>query len=67
MWNLYDDHPPRRLRGQKEATMTIKEKIAYLEHYISTHYGEGLAEWLWEQTNNCTTDKELAVLVDRCL
>lgn len=50
--------------GRKEHTMTTKEKVAYLENYISNHAGEELAEWLWEQTNRCTTDKELASLAD---
>lgn len=47
--------------------MKIKEKISYLESYISEHWGQEFAEWLWELTNRCTTDKELAELTDRYL
>lgn len=42
--------------------MTTKEKVTYIENYINNHYGEPFAEWLWEQTNHCTSDEQIAEL-----
>ena len=47
--------------------MTQKEKISYLEKFISDYWGSELAEKLWHKTNQCTTDKELAELYDKYL
>ena len=44
--------------------VNVDEKVAYLEDYINNHHGEDYAEWLWEQTNKCRTNEELARLVD---
>lgn len=47
--------------------MTTKEKVNCLENYINEHCREDLAEDLWQRTNACIDDDDLADLYDEYL
>ena len=56
----------RQPRGRR-MDMTTKEKVACLESYMSDHWGETLAEDLWQRSCACIDDEELAELYDAYL